>query len=59
MASFVCLKCFNSNPKKIDELFKQKSKEGRKPFLVFILNIILNIQETYQYYCFCQDKDNV
>ena len=56
MASFACSNCFNSNPEKIDELFKQKSKEGRKLFLVFILNIILNIQKTYQYYCFYQDK---
>ena len=56
MASFACLNCLNSNPKKIDELFKQKSKEERKPFLVFILNIILNIQKTYQYHCFWQNK---
>ena len=56
MASFACSNCFNVNPQKLDELFNQKSKEERKPFLVFIINIILNIQKTYQYYCFCQDK---
>lgn len=55
-ACFNCNNCFNSNPAKLEELFKIAVNQGRKPFLIMILNIILNIEKTYSYYCFCKNK---
>ena len=49
MATFNCANCFNSNPQKIDELFNEIINQGRKPLLVLILNIILNIEKQYSY----------
>lgn len=56
MATFNCVNCFNSNPQKIDELFNEIMNQGRKPLLVLILNIILNIEKQYSYYCFCKNQ---
>lgn len=53
---FNCMNCFNSNPTKLGELFEFAANQGRKNFLIFILNIILNIEKTYNYYCFCKNK---
>lgn len=53
---FHCMNCFNSNPKNLGELFQFAANQGRKNFLIFILNIILNIEKTYNYYCFCKNK---
>ena len=53
---FNCINCFNSNSKKLGELFQFTVNQGRKDFLIFILNIILNIEKTYGYYCFCKNK---
>ena len=56
MATFNCVKCFNSNPQKIDQLFNETINQGRKPLLVLILNIIPNIGKQYVYYCFCKNQ---
>ena len=55
-ACFNCNNCFSPNPAKLEELFKIAVNQGRKPFLIMILNIILNIEKTCSYYCFCKNK---
>ena len=56
MDQFSCSNCFNSDPEKLDVLFKEKSDEGRKSLLIMILTVALNIEKMFQYYCFCHDK---
>ena len=56
MAQFSCSNSINSDPEKLDVLFKEKSDEGRKSLLIMILTVVLNIEKMFQYYCFCHDK---
>ena len=56
MAQFSCSNCINSDPEKLDVLFKEKSDEGRKSLLIMILTVVSNIEKMFQYYCFCHDK---
>ena len=46
MACFSCSNCFNSNHEKLGKLFDSKTKQGRKPLLILIFNIILNLNKT-------------
>lgn len=55
MATTGCKNCFNSNQRKLNLAFE--SCEGRRQDLVvFILNIILNIEKYFIRYCTCKDE---
>ena len=46
-----CTNCFNSNSKKLSDFFEEAS------LIIFILNIVMNIEKTYGYYCSCKNQN--
>ena len=54
-ACSTCKSCFNSNPKKLDEVFEIAMKK-RQDLVVFILNIFLNMEKCYMFYCTCKNQ---